>query len=95
MISSISKKQIRSSEKSCCCVMSTKWREILTQANLIKNIRSVEHLLKEFYYLERQVCERHINELERTVRLIISEESQRNEEYSLTIIEEFENDEDF
>jgi hypothetical protein len=45
--------------------MSTKWREVLAQVNRIRSIKSVEHLLKEIYYLERQVCERHINELER------------------------------
>jgi hypothetical protein len=50
--------------------MSTKWREILAQANFIKSIRSVEHLLKELYYLKRQVCERHINELERLYDLL-------------------------
>jgi hypothetical protein len=70
MISSISRKRIRSSEKSCDCVMSSKWREVLAQVNLIRSIRSVEHLLKELYYLERQVCERHINELERLYDLL-------------------------
>jgi hypothetical protein len=70
MTSSISRKQIRSSERSCDCVMSTRWREILAQVSLIKSIRSVEHLLEELYYLERQVCERHINELERLYDLL-------------------------
>jgi hypothetical protein len=50
--------------------MSTRWREVLAQVNRIKSIKSVEHLLKEFYYLERQVCERHINELERLYDLL-------------------------
>jgi hypothetical protein len=50
--------------------MSTRWREILAQVNRIKSIKSVEHLLKKFYYLERQVCERHINELERLYDLL-------------------------
>jgi hypothetical protein len=50
--------------------MSIKWREILTQINRIKSIKSVEHLLKKLYYLKRQVCERHINELERLYDLI-------------------------
>jgi hypothetical protein len=70
MTSSISRKQIRSSEESCDCVMSTRWREILAQASLIRSIRSVEHLLERLYYLERQVCERHINELERLYDLL-------------------------
>ncbi len=70
MTSSISKKQIRSSEKSCDCVMSTRWREILAQVNLIRSIKSVEHLLEKLYYLKRQVCERHINELERLYDLL-------------------------
>jgi uncharacterized protein with von Willebrand factor type A (vWA) domain len=70
MISSISRKRIRSSKKSCDCVMSSRWREILAQVNLIKSIRSAKHLLDEFYYLERQVCERHINELRRLYELL-------------------------
>jgi hypothetical protein len=43
--------------------MSLKWREILTQVNLIKSIKSAKHLLNKFYYLERQICERHIHDL--------------------------------
>jgi hypothetical protein len=50
--------------------MSTRWREILTQVNRIKSIKNVEHLLKRFYHLERQVCERHINELEQLYDLL-------------------------
>jgi hypothetical protein len=50
--------------------MSTRWREVLTQINRIKSIRNVEHLLKKLYYLKRQVCERHINELERLYDLL-------------------------
>jgi hypothetical protein len=50
--------------------MSTRWREILAQVNRIRSIRSVEHLLERFYYLKRQVCERHINELERLYDLL-------------------------
>jgi hypothetical protein len=50
--------------------MLTRWREVLAQVNRIKNIKSVEHLLEELYYLKRQVCERHINELERLYDLL-------------------------
>jgi hypothetical protein len=50
--------------------MSTRWREILAQINRIRSIKSVEHLLKKLYYLKRQVCERHINELERLYDLL-------------------------
>jgi hypothetical protein len=53
MTSSISKKRIKSSEKSCDCVMSSRWLEILAQVNLIKSIKSAEFLLNEFYYLKR------------------------------------------
>ncbi len=70
MISIASKKRVKSSKNSCECAMSTRWREILTQVNRIKSIRSVEHLLKRLYYLKRQVCERHINELERLYDLL-------------------------
>ncbi len=70
MISITSKKRVKSSKNSCECAMSTRWREVLAQVNRIKSIKSVEHLLKEFYYLERQVCERHINELERLYDLL-------------------------
>jgi hypothetical protein len=70
MISITSKKRVKSSENSCECAMSTRWREILTQISRIRNIRSVEHLLKKLYYLKRQVCERHINELERLYDLL-------------------------
>jgi hypothetical protein len=70
MISITSKKRVKSSKDSCECAMSTRWREVLTQVNRIRSIRSVEHLLKEFYYLERQICERHINELERLYDLL-------------------------
>jgi hypothetical protein len=69
-ISSISKKHVKSSKKSCECVMSTRWRKVLAQVNRIKSIRSAEHLLKKLYYLRRQVCERHINELERLYDLL-------------------------
>jgi hypothetical protein len=70
MISITLKKRVKSSKNSCECAMSTRWREVLAQVNRIKNIRSVEHLLKKFYYLERQICERHINELERLYDLL-------------------------
>jgi hypothetical protein len=70
MISITLKKRVKSSKNSCECAMSTKWHEVLTQINRIRNIRSVEHLLKKFYYLRRQVCERHINELERLYDLL-------------------------
>jgi hypothetical protein len=53
MISITSKKRVKSSKNSCECAMSTRWREVLAQINRIKSIRSVEHLLKRFYYLER------------------------------------------
>jgi hypothetical protein len=70
MISITSRKRVRSSENSCECAMSTRWREVLAQVSRIRSIRSVEHLLKRLYYLERQVCERHINELERLYDLL-------------------------
>ncbi len=70
MISITSKKRVKSSENSCECAMSIKWREILTQVNRIRSIKSVEHLLKEFYFLKRQICERHINEFERLYDLL-------------------------
>ncbi len=70
MISITSKKRVKSSKNSCECAMSTRWREILTQVNRIKSIKNVEHLLKRFYHLERQVCERHINELEQLYDLL-------------------------
>ncbi len=70
MISITSKKRVKSSKNSCECAMSTRWREVLTQINRIKSIRNVEHLLKKLYYLKRQVCERHINELERLYDLL-------------------------
>ncbi len=61
MISSISEKRIKSFEESCDCVISSRWREILTQVNLIKNIKNVKNLLIELYYLKRQICKRYIN----------------------------------
>jgi hypothetical protein len=70
MISIASKKRVKSSKNSCECAMSTRWREVLAQINRIRSIRSVEHLLKKLYYLERQICERHINELERLYDLL-------------------------
>jgi DNA-directed RNA polymerase subunit N (RpoN/RPB10) len=70
MISSISRKRIKLSEKSCDYVMSSRWREILTQVNLIKSIKSAEHRLDELYYLKRQVCRRHINKLKRLYELL-------------------------
>jgi hypothetical protein len=70
MISITLKKRVKSSKNLCECAMSTKWREILAQVNRIRSIKSVEHLLKKFYYLKRQVCERHINELERLYDLL-------------------------
>jgi uncharacterized protein (UPF0147 family) len=70
MISITSKKRVKSSKNSCECAMSTRWREILTQVNRIRSIKSVEHLLKRLYYLKRQICERHINELERLYDLL-------------------------
>jgi hypothetical protein len=69
-ISITSKKRVKSSANSCECAMSTRWDEILTQVNRIKSIKSVEHLLKRLYYLKRQICERHINELERLYDLL-------------------------
>jgi hypothetical protein len=45
----------------CDCTLSSKWLEDLKKTRLIESVKRAEHLLKELYYLNRQICKKHIN----------------------------------
>jgi hypothetical protein len=54
----------------CDCTLSSKWLENLKKARLIENVKRAEHLLKRLYYLNRQICKKHINQLRQLFELL-------------------------
>jgi hypothetical protein len=50
--------------------LSIKWLDNLKKARCFINLKSVEHLLEKLYYLDRQTCLRHINQLKQLFELL-------------------------
>jgi hypothetical protein len=70
----MSRKRIGSTRNKCKCIMSRKWLEKLTQANRIENVRQTKHLLSALYYLKKQICKNHINQMKRLYDLLSIED---------------------
>jgi hypothetical protein len=68
--SSTLKKKVRSTDDHCDCMLSMKWFQKLKKACCTENIKNVEHLLSELYYLKRQICKKHINQLKQLYELL-------------------------
>ncbi len=48
--------------KTCVCIIFKKWRNEIEKVDNI-NSRKTEQLLDEMYYLNREICRNHINQL--------------------------------
>jgi hypothetical protein len=77
LFSSMSRKRIDSARNKCECIMSRKWLERLTQANRIENVRQTKHLLNVLYYLKKQICKNHINQMKRLYDLLSIEDFEK------------------
>lgn len=69
-----SRKKARPAENQCGCTMPLKCLEGLAEASQTKSVRSAKHLLSGLYYLGRQICRQHINQLRRLYELLSIED---------------------
>jgi hypothetical protein len=70
----MSRKRAGSAKNKCECIMSRKWLEKLAQADRIENVRQTKHLLSALYYLKKQICKNHINQMRRLYDLLSIED---------------------
>jgi hypothetical protein len=63
------KKRIKSANH-CECILSIKWLDDFKNARCFINLKSVEHFLEELYYLDKQICLKHINQLKQLFELL-------------------------
>jgi hypothetical protein len=63
------KKRVKSANH-CECILSIKWLDDLKNARCFINLKSVEHLLERLYYLDKQICLKHINQLRQLFELL-------------------------
>jgi hypothetical protein len=68
--SSALKKRSRLTNDHCDCTLSSKWFEDLKKTRCIESVKRTEHLLRELYYLNRQICKKHINQLRQLFKLL-------------------------
>jgi hypothetical protein len=68
--SSASQKRSRLTSDHCDCTLSSKWLNDLKNARCVESVRRIEHLLSELYYLDRQICKKHINQLRQLFELL-------------------------
>ncbi len=68
--SSALKKRSRLTNDHCDCTLSSKWLEDLKNARCVESARRTEHLLSGLYYLNRQICKKHINQLRQLFELL-------------------------
>ncbi len=54
----------------CECILSIKWLDDFKNARCFINLKSVEHFLEKLYYLDRQICLKHINQLRQLFELL-------------------------
>jgi hypothetical protein len=63
------KKRVKSANH-CECILSIKWFNDFKNARCFINLKSVEHFLEEFYYFDKQICLKHINQLKQLFELL-------------------------
>ncbi len=68
--SSTSQKRSRLTNDHCDCTLSSKWLNDLKNARCVESVRRIEHLLSELYYLDRQICKKHIKQLRQLFDLL-------------------------
>jgi hypothetical protein len=54
----------------CECILSIKWLDDFKNARCFINLKSVEHFLERLYYLDKQICLKHINQLKQLFELL-------------------------
>jgi hypothetical protein len=52
------------------CTLSSKWLNDLKNARCVESVKRIEHFLSELYYLDRQICKKHINQLKQLFELL-------------------------
>jgi hypothetical protein len=72
--SSALKKRSRLTNDHCGCTLSSKWLNDLKNARCVANVKRAEHFLRELYYLNRQICKKHINQLRQLFELLSIED---------------------
>jgi hypothetical protein len=70
LFSSTFKKRNRLTSDHCDCTLSSKWLEDLKNARCVESAKRTEHFLSELYYLDRQICKKHINQLRQLFELL-------------------------
>jgi hypothetical protein len=68
--SSALKKISRLTNDHCDCTLSSKWLNDLKNARCVESVKRTEHFLSELYYLDRQICKKHINQLRQLFELL-------------------------
>jgi hypothetical protein len=68
--SSASQKRCRLTNDHYDCTLSSKWLNDLKNARCVESVKRVEHFLSELYYLDRQICKKHINQLKQLFELL-------------------------
>jgi ABC-type multidrug transport system fused ATPase/permease subunit len=68
--SSASQKRSRLTNDHCDCTLSSKWFNHLKNARCVESVKRMEHLLNELYYLNRQICTKHMNQLKQLFELL-------------------------
>jgi ABC-type multidrug transport system fused ATPase/permease subunit len=68
--SSTSQKRSRQTNNHCDCTLLSKCLDDLKNARCVKSVKRTEHFLSELYYLNRQICKRHINQLRQLFELL-------------------------
>ncbi len=63
-------KKNRLTNDHCDCTLSSKWFNNLKNARCVENVKRTEHFLSELYYLNRQICKKHINQLRQLFELL-------------------------
>jgi hypothetical protein len=59
--SSTFQKRNRLTNNHCDCTLSSKWFNDLKNTRCVESVKRIEHFLSELYYLNRQICKKHIN----------------------------------
>jgi hypothetical protein len=68
--SSTFEKRIKLTDDKCDCTLSAKWFKNLKQMRCHNNLKSVEHLFEKFYYSNKQICLKQINQLRQMFELL-------------------------
>jgi hypothetical protein len=68
--SSSFQKRSRLTNNHCDCTLSSKWLNDLKNARCVESVKRIKHFLNELYYLDRQICKKHINQLRQLFELL-------------------------